>query len=105
MEPVRINKGLQRPEIDLSRYQKPKQGHLEKGRKPINEREEILTLVAKLTNTPIPRWCRYSPEMLKRAYIAFGEINHDGHIKKPAAYFIFLLKTYKNEEKARTATN
>ena len=88
--PVYIHKGLQKAEADLSRYQnQPVKGHLEKGRKPINEREEILDKVAKLTNTSIPRWCRYSEQELKRAYIRFGEVTN---VRNKAAYFIWLIK-------------
>jgi hypothetical protein len=80
--------------IDLSRYQREKKGHTEKGRPPINEREAILKKVSELTGTPIPRWCRYDVNLLDRVYNIYMEKDDRSTIKNKAAYFISLLKIY-----------
>lgn len=85
---------MEKASLNLERFKVRKKKHNEKGRPPLNGREEILDKVAKLTGTTIPRWCKWDEQLLRRAYENFQELNRDGHIRNKAAYLTFLLKEY-----------
>lgn len=88
---------LEKSTFDLATLARPKKKHNEKGRPPANSREDILDKVTKLTGVKIQRWLRFDEQLLRRAYANFMEINHDGHIKNKAAYFLYLLKLYSHD--------
>ena len=91
LPPQRIDKGLVKPEADLSRFTNVKKASepvTKKGRDPINSREEILQKTATITGTKIPRWCRYSEAELTRGLARLAE---SVGVKNKSGYLIWLL--------------